>query len=59
MQVQEDTQKQLNISDFNVDSHFFEAVWQRLQEEIESKDFASYHLMYMLLRALANIVVLT
>ena len=58
-QVSQETQKQLNIADFNVDPHFFEAVWLRLQEEIAGGDFGDYYLIQMLMRALANIVILT
>jgi hypothetical protein len=38
---------------------FFKEVWTRLQIEFDEGDFKDFHLLQMLMRCLANIVILT
>lgn len=47
------------MESFGVDRNFLKEVWQRLLEELEEGDFKDFYLLQMLMRALANIVILT
>ena len=57
--VAQDTQKQITLESFDVDQHFLREVFDRLTQELEQGDYQDFHLLQMLMRAMANIVILS